>query len=168
MGLFTDEQLAGVREVFGEILTTLGKDCRLYYPPVQSPAAVPEDPIGPKPASAWRTGGRVPFRDLGTNPLDYGAGTKAVETYDTIKMTLNFEPKKFLRPVPNLDVRLPYSLCETRLFLTDLPKVERCAYALFQVGIQGVAERKYKLYKEGLDLFQIIHGKFVIVTWERE
>ncbi len=164
--LFTAEQRVAFRELFDDVLTSLGKDCRLYYPVPQSATSYAPDPIGNKPGNAWRTGGRVRHQELG-GPLNAGSGTRAVEVYDTVRMTLNFEPKKFARPVPSLDLRLPYSLCETRALLTDLPKIERCSYATFQVGIEGVAGRKYKLHGESLDTFQFVQGRYAISTWER-
>lgn len=160
---------AVLQQGFDDLITVFGKNCKLVYPPNWEYCSdCIWDQIGQKSSNRWRTGGPLPFSDGQICPMCNGIGRRAVETQtETIKMTCAFLPKDFYFPMNDIDLRVPYGIIQTRFYLTDLPKIERCDHVLFQVDIQGVARRPYKLHQEPSDSFSIIQNRYAVCAWKR-
>lgn len=163
---------AGVKSIIStaldDLITELGKNCLLVYPPRWGPCAnCVVDPIGKKSTNRWKTGGPMPFA-AGTNcPLCQGDGKFAQENSEVIQFLCAWEPKQFFYPIPNLDIRVPYGFVQTKGYLKDLPKVQRADHLIFQVAIDGIQRAKYTLFGEPGDRSNIIQGRYFTATWER-
>lgn len=157
-----------ITDALDDLITELGKNCRLVYPPqMVSCINCVKDPIGNKSANRWKTGGPIPFSNGMTCPMCGGEGFKAIEHTEDVLMLCAWEPKHFYYPLSNLNIRIPYSIVQTKFFLTELPKVEQCDHLVFQTNIEGVALRKFKLYGEPGDRANIIQDRYAVATWER-
>lgn len=145
-----------------------GKPCRLVYPP--RPVACANcviDPNSGRSTNRPRSGAAVPFASGQPCPLCSGSGKRETENYDDIVLKCDWEMKKFLLPVPDLQLRVPYSVVQTKGFMSDVPKVMKAAYLLVNTPISGVLRQKYKLLGEPGDPSNIIQGRYFVALWER-
>lgn len=151
-----------------DLITELGKDCRLVYPPRWEPCAnCVADTTARKSSNRWRNGGPMPFAAGTTCPLCDGQGKLAQENFEVIKFLCAWEPKQFFYPIPNLDIRVPFSVIQVKGYLKDLPKVMRADHLVFQQGIEGLLRKRYKLSGEAGDRSNIIQGRYFVATMER-
>lgn len=152
-----------------DLITELGKDCRLYYPPRWNACEnCVYDPIGNKSSNYWLTGGPLPFPSGSTCPLCDGVGRRAEEVTEDITMLCAWEPRKFFHPIKHLDIRAPFSILQTKGYIDpDLPKVLRAESLVFQTGIEGILRKKYVLMGQPGDASNIIQGRYFIATWEQ-
>lgn len=169
--IFTlDSQIKSViQDALDDLITELGKDCKLVYPPKWSECLnciTPYDPIGQKPSCFYRQGGPVPFGD-GICPVCNGAGKQSSEVSEVLKFLCEWNPQKFIRPVSNLNIQIPYSLVQTKGYLTDLPKVLQADHLIFQVPIEGLMRKRYRLASEPGDPSNIIQNRYFVALWQR-
>jgi hypothetical protein len=145
----------------------LAKSCLLVYPStfVECPNCV-RDPIGGKSANRPRSGAPVPFTAGQPCPVCSGKGQKEVEQTEEITLKCNWEPKTFVK-VANLDVRVPYSLVETKGFLTDLPKILKADHLVVNLPIASYLRQKFRLEGEPGDPGNIIQGRYFTAVWRR-
>lgn len=164
----TDSVKSIITDALDDLITELGKPCRLVYPPrwVSCQNCLP-DPIGRKSSNIWKTGGPLPFSNGSICPLCDGVGRRASEASEVVQMLCAWEPKSFFYPLPGVDLRVPYGIVQTKFYLTDLPKVEQCDHMIFQIAIEGIAKRPYKLLGEPGDRSNIIQGRYATASWER-
>lgn len=156
-----------IQQVFDDLITELGKDCQLVYPARWTPCSnCIYDPIGNKSSNHYLTGGPIPFTN-GMCPLCNGQGRLAETVSETVHWLCEWEPKKFLTPVPNVKLRQAFSVVQTKGYFTDMPKAQRAEYMLFQLPIQGYTQYRYKLASEPGDPSNIVQGRYFIATWER-
>jgi len=157
-----------IRDAIDDLILELGKDCLLVYPPKMTLCVnCVSDPIGHKPSNRWKNGGPMRFPLGSLCPLCNGEGRRAEEVTETLRFLCEWDPKKFLKPVQGVDLRVPYGMCQTKGYLTDLPKVLRCDHMILQNNISGVLRLKYKLAGEPGDYSNIIQGRYFVATWER-
>jgi hypothetical protein len=157
-----------IQDAIDDLIGELGKDCRLVYPPKMTYCVnCASDPIGHKPSNRWKTGGPVHFPMGSLCPMCNGEGRRAEEVTEVIKLLCEWDPKKFVFPVPSLDVRTPFSVVQVKGFLTDLPKVLRCDHMVLQIPIEGIIRKTYKLSGEPGDYSNIVQGRYFVAVWTR-
>lgn len=144
----------------------LGKTCRLVYPPryIRCDNCV-LSPHSPDGVGRYRHGGPMPF--TGRCPLCNGEGKKADEQGEDVTLLCNWEPRKFVTPIRNLDLKVPFGFVETKGYMADLPKVLKCDHMVFQVPVTPIIRQKYKLVGDPGDRSNIIQGRYFIALWER-
>lgn len=125
------------------------------------------DPIGNKSSNRWKTGGPIPFANGSICPLCSGDGKRAEDTYDTIKLLCNWEPKKFWNPVPSLNLRKGKGILQTKGFISDMPKILKADHLIFQTSMEPYLDNKYKLISEPGDRSNIIQNRYFVCTWEQ-
>lgn len=167
--IFTlDADIKGViQDALDDLITELGKDCLLVYPPKMS--RCPNCIFDPKlNKSTNRYNGTGPyFFDKGICPYCNGLGKMESSVNEPIKMLCRWEPKKFFYPIQNLDIRKPYSILQTKFYLKDLPKVNKADSLIFQLPIEPYTVMTYTLLNAPGDQSNIIQGRYAVATWER-
>lgn len=160
------DTLTVITQALDDIITVLGKDCVLVYPPKMTacPNCVPS-PMGGQSSNRWRSGGPVPFPNTGVCPWCNGAGRRAEEQSELVHMSCEWNPKEYKRPLEDVDVRVPYSVLKTKGYLTDLPKIVRCEYLRLQIPVEGYSVRRFKLASNPGDESNIIQGRYCVAIW---
>lgn len=158
-----------IQQALDDLITELGKNVRLVYPAKWvSCVNCVYDNIGHKSSNYYKSGGPLQFPNGGICPLCNGKGKIEQEVTETIRMLCSFDPKDFYRPVPQVDVRLPYgSRIQTKCYLSDLPKIMRADHAVFETDIESVLRQTYKLASEPADVSNIVQGRYVVADWSR-
>lgn len=158
---------ATIQDALDDLITELGKPCKLVYPSksVKCVNCI-YDPIGKKSSNIWKTGGPMKFM-VGVCPMCNGGGTRAEEVSETIKMLCAWEPKKFFVPFQEINIKSPYGLLQTKFYLKDLPKIKMADHLVFQVPIEPYVKSNYYLIGEPGDQSNIIQDRYCIATWER-
>lgn len=164
-----DEVKSIITDGLDDLITELGKTCTLVYPASRwlSCDNCVYDPIGHKSANRWTTGGPLPFPNGGTCPQCGGKGMCPVITTENVKFLCEWNPSHFIFPVKNLDIRVPFGILQTKGFLTDMGKVEKCDHLQFEVGVANVGGRSFKLHGEPGDKSNIIQGRYFSCLWLR-
>lgn len=170
--LFTvDNEIKSIiQDGLDDFITELGKTCRLVYPSTkwESCDNCVYDPIGQKSSNRWRTGGPISFPNGTACPQCNGQGRRSVVFYDDIKFLCELNPKNFVVPIPSLNIRVPNSLLQTKGFITDVAKVQKCDHLLFDIDNEYLGSRVYKLNSEPGDKSNIIQSRYFVCTWERK
>lgn len=159
---------AVITQGLDDLITELGKDCKLIYPPrmVNCTNCI-QDPIGKKSSNHYLHGGPVPFSGVSTCPMCNGEFKIARENSESIKMLCAWKPRDFFLPVPNLNITIPMSYVQTKCYLKDLPKINRAQYLQFQVKTEGIQNKLFELHGEPGDVSNIIQDRYVVATWKR-
>lgn len=144
----------------GNVIDTLGKECKLYYPPKLIPCVNCTGTNG-----VWKTGGPMPFA-FGVCPLCGGQNVKTEEATTTITMTLDWNPQKYLYLLQSTDVRNPKNLILSRGFIADMPKVAQCDHMKI-LNIDNYKHFNFRLVGEPVDPHNIAQGNFFMAFWER-
>lgn len=163
-----DDLLSNAQDGFDQMLETFGQTCKLIYPArfVECVNCI-YDPIGKKSSNRWRSGGPMPFHSAGC-PLCNGQGRRATENSETIKMTVNWIPGKFAKPITNTNIRVDIgSVIETRGYLTDANKVKSCEEMLIVGELEEFGKYKFKLDGEPVSVFQFVRGRYFHARWVR-
>jgi len=166
-----DEVKAIIQDGLDDLITELGKTCTLVYPPsrYESCPNCLYDPMSEKSSNRYRAGGPIEFADGSICPYCNGRGRIATETTEDVELLCELNPKKFTVPVPGLLLgnRQPDALLQTKGFIKDWPKVEKCDYLLYQKTLAGLGPRRYKLAGEPNDVSNIIQDRYFVCLWER-
>lgn len=151
---------------FNDLLDFLGRDCTLYYPPIQEQCNnCIYDPIGNKSSNRWLHGGPMPF-DHGVCPICGGLGTRAISQTEVVKMQFNFNATQWKKmPIPQLEIVDGLVLSKGRL--VDYPKIRNCIYMDAALDIGGLVTLRYQLYGEPLDVYSICQGVYFVTFWKR-
>lgn len=168
--IFTlDSNIKGIiQQALDDIITELDKPCRLYYPSRWvSCDNCTLNPAGNISSNRYRHGGPVPFPSGSACPLCSGQGKRAEEQTEDINLLCSADPKKFFVPIPNLPIQVPDGILQTKGYMTDLPKILRAEFMLYQTSIDGYQKRKYRLLSEPVDSSNIIQNRYFVATWER-
>ncbi len=157
---------ATITDALDDIISEFGKDCRLVYPArwVRCENCLWDAASG-RSTNHWRSGGPLPFNG-GPCPLCKGNGQKAQETSEVVRFKCEWDPRKFLYPVPGVDLRVRYSVCETKGYMTDLPRVTRCDHMVVQAPVEGIVRSKMKLASDPISPGNIIQGRYWVAKWE--
>ncbi len=145
----------------------LGKTCLLVYPPryIRCENCV-LDPNSGRSVGRWRHGGPMPF-SASRCPMCQGEGRKAEEVSEEMTLLCNWDARKFVTPIPNVQLRAPYSLVETKGYLKDLPKLIKCDHMVFQIPVSPIVRQRFKLVGEPSDRSNIIQARYFVAVWER-
>lgn len=168
--LFTldDSTKSIVRDALDDLITEFGKVCRLVYPGKMTACGnCTYDNIGKKSSNHWRSGGPIPFAHGTTCPLCAGVGRHYSEVTEDITLLCEWDQKKFVSPIPGLDIRSPYSLLQTKGFLSDIPKVMRADHLILQVPIEGLVRKRFRRLGEPGDASNIVQGRYFVCLWEQ-
>lgn len=156
-----------ITSALDDLITELGKDCRLVYPSRLSPCDnCVYDPVTLRSTNTYLAGGPIPFQDT-TCPVCNGTSQKSDSQSEIIKFLCAFDPKAFFIPIPGLNIEKPFSYVQTKGFLVDVPKVKRAEHIVFQVAIEGIISNRYRLFKSPADVSNIIQGRYFVATWEQ-
>lgn len=162
------ETLANIQDGLDSLVNVLGKKCRLVYPPKWTTCNnCILDPQNQRSSNHYRHGGPIKFPDGAACPQCNGDGKVATQVSEDVKFLCEWNPSKFFYPIPNLDIRVPFGVIQTKGFIKDWPKVERCDYLVFQVALAGLGERRYKLLGEPGDRSNIVQERYFVATWQR-
>lgn len=157
-----------VAESLKAVYDFLGKRCRLVYPHTWTDCTnCVSHQVGNRSVSHWRSGGPVFFPDGASCPVCGGQGKRAHESSEEISLVCEWEPKKFILPLPSVDVRVPYGLLQTKGEMVHLPKVVRCDHLVVDLPMESLVRARYHLAGEPFDKHQIAQGKFFTALWER-
>lgn len=165
---FFDDVADIAEEYFDAVIDELGKSCRLVYQAgYETCNNCVADPIGNKASSRYLHGGPIPFANGQPCPLCGGSSQKAVTTSETITLKCEWNHKKFIMPVPELDIRSPNSVVETKGYIADMPKVMQADHIVFETEIEDIRRYTYRLVGEPGDKHSIMKNKYFVAYWER-
>lgn len=157
-----------IQDALDDLITELGKNCRIVYPPRWLPCNnCVWDTVTQRATNVWKTGGPMQFPNGTACPVCGGHGQRSEEVSKVIKFLCEWEPKKFFLPIPNLQVRAPFAMVQTKGFMEYLPDVQNSDYMIFQSDLENIQRMKFKLVSEGWDRSNIIQGRYFVATWER-
>lgn len=163
----TDDIKAVVTAGLDDLMTELGKNCTLVYPPKYAACVnCVFDPIGNKSSNRWVTGGPVPFPEGSICPFCGGNGKRADEVTVTIKMLVRAESSQFWVKAP-AGFQVPTGSIQTKGFLTDVQKVLTAREMIVQPELQTIIRYRYTLVGEPLDVGNIIQGRYFVALWQR-
>ncbi len=157
-----------ITSALDDLISELGKMCRLVYPPrmIRCPNCV-FDPVGKKSTNRYLSGGPMPFQNMAC-PICNGTGQRAESVTDDVKFLCAFDTKSFFVPIPDVDIQTPFSYVQTKGFIaTQLAKVKRADHMVFQTALEGVLNKKYKLHKDPADVANIIQNRYFVATWKQ-
>ena len=150
---------------FTDLITELGKDCRLYYEPIKTECEnCYYNEQTQRSSNVYKPGGPVPFLDGMVCPVCGSRGVLETEQTEVIRLLLDKSPKDFYL-VNN--IRMPQSDMSSKGFLTDLPKVQRCKYMVAQISLEPYLVEKFILVGTPTDTSNIVQNKFFIAGWKR-
>lgn len=155
------------QQAITDLISQLGKDCTLIWPPRATPCpdCLP-DLIGKKSSNRWRTGGPVWFPDGSICPMCQGKGQLFEEKTKTIKMLCAWSPKDFFLKVP-FNIQVPDNQIQTKGFIADMPDVLQARRMRVESAVQPYIHYEFDLKTEPIDPGNIVQGKFWIARWER-
>jgi len=158
-----------VATALDDLITELGKQVRLVYPARWvSCSNCQYDQIGHKSSNYYKSGGPLPFPNATVCPMCNGNGKIEEENSEVVQMLCQWDPKDFYRPVPQVDIRLPFgSRIQTKGYLSDLPKILKADHAVFEIPIEPIVRYTYQLASEPADVSNIIQGRYVVADWYR-
>jgi hypothetical protein len=160
---------AVIQQALDDLITELGKPCKLVYPPrFVSCTNCVFDAIGQKSSNHWRNGGPMQFADGMSCPMCNGVGRIAQEVSEPIKLLCEWKPGNFVVPVPNLQLYAPNSLLQTKGYMSDLPKLMRADRLVYQTAIGGLLNQTFQLLGEPGDKSNIIQNRYCVATWQRQ
>jgi hypothetical protein len=154
------------QDAIDDLIDQLGKDVKLVYPPTPVPCSCGQDLIGKKGPHIWSHGGPSPR--VGSCVYCGGSGQKHQEQTETIRLLCNWDSRTFDR-ITNPDIRMRQSgsTVQTKGYISDLPKILKCSYAIFQVAIQGIQEYRFRLVSDPTNKNNIVPNRYFIAIWER-
>lgn len=109
----------------------------------------------------------MPFASGTSCPLCQGQGQRADEVAEVVRFKVEWEPRKFWYLVPNLNIRSAHSVCQTKGYMADLPKVNQCDHMIVQLPIEGFIQAKFHLIGAPISPGNIIQGRYWVATWEQ-
>lgn len=164
-----DDSLQWIRDGLDDFLTNLGKNCTIVYPGKwESCTNCNYDAIGKKSANRWRSGGPMPFPNGSICPLCNGVGGRRFEEQtETVRLLVVFEPHKFFYPIENLEVTVPFSVCQTKGYVSDLVKLQKADRIVIETPLSPFVKLTYRRDGEPLDIHNIVQGRYCVITWRR-
>ena len=155
------------QQAISDLISQLGKDCKLIWPPRAKPCqnCLP-DPIGKKSSNRWRTGGPVWFPDGSVCPVCNGVGQLFEEVSKTITMLCAWSPKDWFVKVP-FNIQVPDNEIQTKGFIADLPSVLQARRMRLEASVQPLIHYEFDLQGEPIDPGNIVQAKFFVARWRR-
>lgn len=167
---------AGVRQVVQDALDDLllpaeegglGKHCLLVYPPRYVTCDCQRDAVGNKPSARGPNGAPAPFPYLKGCPACNGEGRKATQATEDVVLKCAWDARKFSLPVPNLQARLPYSVVQTKGYLSDVPKLMKADHILINLPIAPFLRQTFKMVGTPGDPSNIVQARYCFALWEQ-
>ncbi len=139
--------------------------CTIYYGITKYESCVNclYDSIGRKSANRYQSGGPAPFSFGSICPMCSGAGKRAVETTETIKLMIIWDYKQF---VGSTTVNSPEGLIQTMTFDENTPKLKRAKEILVATDKASYGTHRYERISEP-EPCGFGNTEFVICTWKR-
>jgi len=169
--LLDSDDRSSILETFDDIFDTYKKECRVYYPSrMETCSNCIYDSIGEKSGNRYKTGGPAPF-NVGYCPMCKGSGKRETENYDTVYMTIDWNPgnyslKKFLR-ITDI-AKIPDNVIMTRFKGSDYTKIRPCEHMIVVGAMEPYFHFKYKMFSEPIDAFQVnTAGSYFLTVWQR-
>lgn len=171
-----EETKAYARGVFDDMLEAgnYGKPCTLSFQTTET--ICPNCIINPKTGEStnrYKVGGPVPFVSGEICPVCEGRGRIGGSgTYTVIYMSIDWLPKPWMNIGSGTGseadrlIRVPSGMVTTRGFMTDLPAVLRCSYAILDIDNPYVTN-SYKLYGEPYSVGSVVRNRYFYAVWER-
>lgn len=159
---------AVIQDALDDIIAEFGKNCRVVYP-ARWAACVNcvNDPVGRKSANRWRHGGPLQFPAGTPCPLCSGqGGHQADAPTEDVRLKVEWEPLRFWVPFPGLDLRAPHSVCQTKGFVWDLPRLQKADHLLVQLPVEPYVQTRMRAISSPVLPGNIIQDRYVIMTWE--
>lgn len=157
--------LATTKTVLDDLITELGKDCLLVYPPATVPCtecggALTHGPHGGPAPNGW------------VCPGCDNAGTRTVSTTETLRLLLEVNPADwFYRPRPYTQVpanaQVPGGTLKTKCHLAHRPKLLRAQHIIVQPELGPSYTTKYQLDGDPVDVSNITKGYYCVAYWRR-
>lgn len=160
----TQKQRDGLIRVQDDIITKLGKLCKLFYQPKLVDCSNCNLPaIDDYAGNIWTHGGPLRVDQAGCNFCG-GTGKIAQEYTENITLTIDWAPKAFKNAN---NVAIPFAFIGTRGYITDLPKIQKCIKLQVALPLQGYIIAEYALQGEAFDANNVIQGRYFIAYWNR-
>lgn len=153
-------------DAIDDLINQLGKPCRLYYPPkiVNCPNCTP-DTIGHKSLTIYKSGGPVPF-SFGACPICQGSQQQRFDVQtEIVTLLCAISPKDWFIKMPN--IRVPDGMMQTKGYLRDAPKIQRCENMVVETQIEGYKRMIWQLQSDIFDVGNIIQGRYFVALWRR-
>ena len=159
---------AVITDALDDIIGEFGKRCRLVHPPAWVGCEnCHADPLGKKSANRWRHGGPMRFQAGSVCPLCRGqGGHHAAESGEEILLKVEWEPGRFWSPFPGVDVRAPFSFCQTKGYMSDFARLSRADHLVLQLPVEGVVRAKFRLTGAPVSPGNIIQDRYLVANWE--
>jgi len=148
MTLLPESILALYRQDADAMISELGVDCRLIYPPTKGEACnnCIKLSSGGSVQNYYRNGGPVYF-SMGNCPLCGGTGLRVTESPDEIiKLRINYEPSKWLKL--DIPIEIPEGSIQVIGNISNMPKIKKSSEIIINKNTEGYGEEKYSLAGE--------------------
>lgn len=164
----TDAMKAQIQQAFDDVVTELGRPCRVVYPPQWAPCVnCVSDPIGRKSANRWRTGGPVPFSNGTTCPLCKGAGGhNAPPATADVELKIEWDRGRFWVPVPQSAIKGSLTTCQAKGLASELPKLTGADHLLVHLPVAPFSLHKFVLAGGPWFPHSIVQGRYAVTQWE--
>jgi hypothetical protein len=169
-----EDDRAYAQGVFDDMIEQYGDDCKLTYAATEE--VCPNCIVNPKTGEStgrYKEDGPVPFELGEVCPVCDGRGRiQGTGSYDIIKLTIDWNPKPYMNIGSGTGaegdrlVRVAGGMVFTRGFLTDLPKVLKADYIIFDVNNQ-YQTNQFKLYGDPFPLGGFVKRRYFGAIWER-
>jgi len=161
----TDDIKRIATDAFDDLLDTLGRQCRLYYPPKSIRCEnCSLSLVGGKPSNKYLHGGPQPFPLGSLCPACGGNNIIMTEVYTDINLLITEDIAKY-KKLENINI--PNGSIRTKGYVNDMQKVMQCDYMIKDHEQQGILYQKYRLYGEILMPGNIIKNRYFVCYWER-
>jgi hypothetical protein len=145
-----------------DLVEIFGRPCTLVYPARMTPCEnCVYDTVTQLSSNRWRSGGPIPFPNSTACPQCNGKGFAATEVSETLTFICETDPKKFIAPFNKLALTVPAGYLQIKGRLTDIPKVERAEFLLYQI------DKRYVRVGEALDHFNLVPNRYFHCLFER-
>lgn len=168
--LFTiDAATRGViTQALDDIILEFGRDCLVVYPPRWVACAnCHNDPVGRKGSNRWRHGGPMPFAAGTVCPMCRGQGGHHAEEHsESVRLKVEWEPRRFWKPFPQVEVRAPRSFCQTKFFSWDCHRLTQADHLVLDVPLVPVVRAKFRMVGAPVSPGNIIQDRYMVADWE--
>lgn len=162
-----EDDVAYATGVFDDMLVEYGKPCKLSFQTTET--VCPNCIVNPRTGEStnrYKTGGPLPFVAGEICPVCEGRGRIGGSgSYTLITMTIDWTPKAWMN-IGAESVRVPAGMVTTRGFMTDLPKVLRCSYAVLDIN-NPYTTNTFKLYGEPYSSGAFVKNRYFMAVWQR-
>lgn len=152
----TNDIKAVTQQALDDLITDLGKECLLIYPP-KPVACSSVGAISPE-------GVALPPGEICPCGLCDGSGYRMVEVTETITMGVVTDPKFFWKRVP---IEVPDGMIQTKCYAADVVKIRQAREMIVQPDLDLLTRPRYQLVGEPEDISSIIQKRYYIARWQR-